>query len=153
MADNGLILRVLTPEGVPADARALGVLGGAIPAVPFLRGGQVTTVGDVLTKAAQTGHSTVGDQDYQCLATDLQVGVKPLTAPRTIWLPDVDTFPFQDLVIADESGACSDVLTITILPGPGTGDVIGTSEGSVILSRPYEGAWFRRGAANLWIRR
>lgn len=77
----------------------------------------------------------------------------PLTAPRTIWLPDVDAFPLgRDLVIADESGACSDVLTITIQPGAGTGDVIGTPEGNAILFTPYQAIRFRRGAANLWIR-
>jgi hypothetical protein len=153
MPDDGLSLRLFNDKGEPAIARILGVLGGALPVTPLLRRGQTTTVGDVLASVPLTGHSLVADADYQCLATDVQVGMKPLTAPRTIWLPDVDTFPFQDLVIADESGACSDASTITILPGSGTDDVIGTSEGTVILSRPFEGAWFRRGAANLWIRR
>jgi hypothetical protein len=74
-----------------------------------------------------------------------------LTAPRVISLPDVDTFPFRDLVIADESGACSDTLTITIQPGAGTGDTIAGAT-SIVLSSPYQGLRFRRGAANLWIR-
>jgi hypothetical protein len=125
---------------------------GGIPAWKTY-GTAPASVGKAVAAAAQRGHTPVSDANYQCLATDVQVGMKPLTAPRTIWLPDVDTFPFQDLVIADESGVCSDTLTITILPGPGTDDVIGTSEGNVILSRAFEGAWFRRGAANLWIRR
>lgn len=62
--------------------------------------------------------------------------MKPLRAPRAICPPNVDTFPFQDLVIADESGTYSDAPTIAIqCASAGTG------------------AWFRRGAANLWIRR
>ncbi|MBA9070705.1 hypothetical protein FHR71_004475 [Methylobacterium sp. RAS18] len=101
------------------------------------------------------GHTLVADADYQCLPSDVQVGVKPLMAPRTISLPDVDTFPLgQDLVIADESGACSDALAITIQPGAGTGDIIGGPEGptTIVLSSPYQAVRFRRGAANLWIR-
>lgn len=152
MPEIGVKLRTLE-GGVPTERDPLAFLGGALPATPLIRRGQATTVGDVLASVPLTGHTLVADADYQCMVTDLQVGIKPLTAPRTIYLPDVDTFPFQDLVIADESGACSDALTLTILPGPGTNDVIGTSEGNVILSRAFEGAWFRRGAANLWIRR
>ena len=149
------VLFKLAIDGVPNDVRPGDPRVGsalAVAPVPDGRGG-VWSVQQALASAAQTGHRTISDMDYQCLATDLQVGMKPLTAPRTIWLPDVDTCPFQDLVIADESGACSEALPITILPGPGTGDAIGTSEGTAILTRPYEGAWFRRGAANLWIRR
>ncbi|GAA0267167.1 hypothetical protein LNAOJCKE_2979 [Methylorubrum aminovorans] len=104
---------------------------------------------------AKGGHTLVEDADYQCLSSDVQVGLKPLTSPRTISLPDVDLFPLgQDLVIADESGACSDVLTITIKPGPSTGDVIGGPEGAatIVLSSPYQAVRFRRGASNLWIR-
>ncbi|WP_183667428.1 hypothetical protein [Methylorubrum rhodesianum] len=75
-----------------------------------------------------------------------------LTAARTVSLPDVDTFPLgQDLVIADESGACSESLTITIIPGSGTGDTI-AGDGSIVLTSPYQAVRFRRGAANLWIR-
>lgn len=98
-------------------------------------------------------HTPVADLDYQCLPTDQQVGMVTLTTPRTVFLPDVDTFPLgTDLVIADESGACSDVLTITIRPGPGTDDVLGVSGGILQLFDAYQSARFRRGAANLWIR-
>ena len=93
--------------------------------------------------------------NYQILATDVQVGVIALTAPRVLSLPDVDSFPLgQDLVIADESGACSETLSITIQPGSGTDDVIGGPDGptTILLSSPYQAVRFRRGAANLWIR-
>lgn len=129
--------------------------GNGLPAYPLRPGIDdvpgLRAVADAAAAAIKTGHTLIADQDYQCLATDVQVGMKPLTAPRTILLPDVDTFPFQDLVIGDESLSCSEALTITILPGPGTDDVIATSEGNVILSRPGEIVWFRRGAANLWM--
>ncbi|MEN3213619.1 hypothetical protein PUR23_26855 [Methylorubrum populi] len=100
-------------------------------------------------------HTPVADADYQGLPTDEQIGLVALTAPRTISLPDVDSFPLgRDIVIADESGACSDTLTITIQPGAGTGDVIGGPDGAtnIVLFTPYQAARFRRGAANLWIR-
>jgi len=99
------------------------------------------------------GHTPVYDRDYTALASDVQIGVRTLTGPRIITLPDVDAFPLgQDLVIFDESGACSDVLTITILPGPGTNDVIGVPDGSIQLFGPYQAVRLRRGASNLWIR-
>ena len=104
---------------------------------------------------AAGGHTAVSDANYQALQSDVQVGMVTLTAPRTVYLPDVDSFPLgQDLVIADESGACSDTLTITIQPGSGTGDIIGGPEGAttIVLFSPYQAVRFRRGAANLWIR-
>lgn len=98
--------------------------------------------------------TAVNDSDYQCFMDDVQVGVAALTALRTIYLPDVDTYPpGQDLVIADESGACSEMLTITNRPGAGTSDIIGSADNSaVILSNPYQVQGFRRGAANVWVR-
>ncbi|MBB5762179.1 hypothetical protein HNR01_001799 [Methylorubrum rhodesianum] len=133
----------------PGDAR----VGSALAAAPVPDGhGGVRTVGAALAAAAQRGHTTVSDADYQCLSTDVQVGMVSLTAARTVSLPDVDTFPLgQDLVIADESGACSESLTITIIPGSGTGDTI-AGDGSIVLTSPYQAVRFRRGAANLWIR-
>lgn len=110
-------------------------------------------IGDALAAAARRGHTSVSDANYQILVTDVQVGVIALTAPRVLSLPDVDSFPLgQDLVIADESGACSDALTITIQPRAGTGDVLGVSGGILQLFDAYQSARFRRGAANLWIR-
>ncbi|CAO4183360.1 hypothetical protein [Methylorubrum aminovorans] len=117
-------------------------------------------VGDALAEKASLGHQAVADANYQCLTTDVQVGLTALTASRTVSLPDVDSFPFgQDLVIADESGACSDTVLIKIRPGVGTGDTIGGADtdpalgvGVVALSSPYQAVRLRRGAANLWIR-
>lgn len=127
---------------------------GGIPAWKTL-GTAPASVGKAVAAAVQRGHTPVNDANYQCLVSDVQVGMVALTAPRTILLPDVDAFPLgQDLVIADESGACSEATTITIQPGPGTGDIIGGPEGAttIVLSSPYQAVRFRRGAANLWIR-
>ncbi|MBB2961783.1 hypothetical protein [Methylobacterium sp. R2-1] len=58
------------------------------------------------------------DANYQCSQSDAQVGMVTLTAPRVISQPDVDSFLLgQDPVIADESGTCSETLTITIRSG------------------------------------
>lgn len=150
MPEQGLKARVLV-GGVPTETGLTGLLGGVLPTVPVVIGGRATTVGPALASALQGAHTPVSDADYQCLPSDLQVGIVALTAPRTISLPDVDSFPFRDLVIADESGQCSETLTITIQPGAGTGDTIAGAS-SLVLSSPYQGLRFRRGAANLWIR-
>ena len=98
--------------------------------------------------------TAVDDGHYQCLPDDVQVGMIALTAPRVIYLPDIDAYPpGQDLVIADESGFCSETLTITIQPSPNFGDIIGGADNStVVLSNPYQVQGFRRGAANVWVR-
>ena len=72
--------------------------------------------------------------------------------PRYKGTEHVDTFPLgTNLVFADESGACSDTLTITIWPGAGTSDVLGVSGGILQLFGAYHSARVRRGAANLRI--
>ncbi|MDV2988137.1 UNVERIFIED_CONTAM: hypothetical protein Q9R58_27940 [Methylobacteriaceae bacterium AG10] len=136
-------------------------LNGALVAAPPMNArwrqsvATVVTDGNVIVllgEAVIAGYAPIDDADYQCLATDTQVGFRTLTASRVVSLPDVDTFPLgQDLVIADESGACSDTITITVQPGAGTGDTIAGAS-SIILSSPYQALRFRRGTANLWIR-
>lgn len=124
---------------------------------PFAVGTYVTPAANALALGAKAnlGHTSVFDQDYAGSPSDVQVGFRTLTAPRIYSLPDVDAYPLgQDHVVADESGACSDALTITVRPGPSTGDIIGSPEGAatIALSSPYQAVRFRRGAANLWIR-
>lgn len=149
----------LTPAGIPLIAGSIKrglnytvVWTDAIDAVPAgwrLKGAAAVLNGNDFQAL---GHTSVYDRDYTALTSDVQVGFRTLTGPRIVTLPDVDAFPLgQDLVIADESGACSETLTITILPGSGTGDTIG-SDGSIVLASPYQAVRFRRGAANLWIR-
>ena len=104
-------------------------------------------------RVPRLSHRIVEDTDYQCLPTDRQVGMKPLTASRTIWLPDVDMFPLGEvLFIADYSNAAAFDLPISIQPGPGTNDVLGVEGGVLQIISPLSGFGFRRGDANLWIR-
>ncbi|MFJ7440044.1 hypothetical protein ACIQW5_20525 [Methylorubrum thiocyanatum] len=62
--------------------------------------------------------------------------MKPLTAPRAVYLQDGDAFAVQDLVFADESWTDFVVLRITILPGSEMSNVIGASDGTIVLSAP-----------------
>lgn len=154
---SGFIFHGINGSGEPAEVAAEKALAAAVPFVAFAQtgGSNEKALPDHLASKASIGHTPVNDADYQCLAEDVQVGVMTLTLPRVVSLPDVDTYPpGQDLVIADESGACSEVLTITIQPGTGTGDIIGGPAGptTIILTSSYQAARFRRGAANLWIR-
>lgn len=157
----------MSPSGLPLIGGSIkrGLLYSvvwtdAIDAVPAgwrLRGAAAVLNGNDFQAL---GHTSVFDRDYAALTSDVQVGFRTLTGPRLVTLPDVDAFPLgQDLVIADESGNCSDTVTIKIQPGAGTGDLIGgavpdagTSIPTILLSYPYQAVRFRRGAANLWIR-
>lgn len=113
--------------------------------------GQARSLSDALSNAAALGHTAVADTDYQGLATDVQIGFTSLTAARTVYLPDVDTYPLgQVLFVADESGNCSETIKITIAVSAGSGDTI-AGQASQTLTSPYQGQGFRRGAANLWI--
>ena len=98
--------------------------------------------------------TAVNDLNYSCKVTDVQVGMTRLTQARTVYLPDVDNYPVgQTIVIADESGACSGALTISIQPHPTSGDMIGGADNNtIVLFQPYQAQSFRRGAANLWVR-
>lgn len=156
-----------TPSGQPLIAGSLKrglhytvIWTDAIDAVPAgwrLKGAAAVLNGNDF---AALGHTSVFDRDYTATASDVQVGFRTLTGPRIVTLPDVDAFPLsQDLVIADETGACSETVTIKIQPGAGTSDVIGgaepdqgTSIPTIILFSPYQAVRLRRGAANLWIR-
>lgn len=149
----------MTPSGSPLIAGSLkrGLLytvtwTDAIDALPAgwrLKGAAAVLNGNDFQAL---GHTSVYDRDYTALTSDVQVGFRTLTGPRIVTLPDVDAFPLgQDLVIADESGTCSETLTITILPGSGTGDTI-AGDGSIVLTSAFQAVRFRRGAANLWIR-
>jgi hypothetical protein len=102
--------------------------------------------------AAATGHTPVSDANYQVLASDVDVAYTALTAPRTVKLCDVDTYPLgQDLVIGDESGSCSSNLPITILVGDGTSDTIPQqSDNTIVLAYAYASVRLRRGAADIW---
>ena len=127
-------------------------LSSMIDRTPVVVGVSQKTVPEHLAAKASIGQTTVANVAYQVLATDVDVAYTSLTASRIVKLCDVDVYPKgQDLVISDETGACSETVTITIVPGDGTGDTIPqTSNNTIVLNAPYASVRLRRGAANIW---
>ncbi|SFG64767.1 hypothetical protein [Methylobacterium gossipiicola] len=159
----------LNGDGVPLPAGSIrkgvlytvawsSALVGSAPAWRLVSGGkQIAAVSDVpglptaLSGKASLGHTAAPDADYQALVTDVQIGFPVLTAARTVYFPDVDTYPLgQDFVVADESMQCSPDRPIIMAPGPGTNDQIGDGT-PIAITAPNQGLRFRRGRANLWI--
>jgi hypothetical protein len=68
------------------------------------------------------GRTTVANVAYTVLATDAKVCYTSLSAARVVTLPAASTLPGQNLVVKDESGACSGTNTITVTPASGTID-------------------------------
>lgn len=136
----------VTGEDVVEPASSL------IKRAPILAAGVTKTLGEHLESRAAIGQTTVSNAAYQVLATDVDIVYTSLTASRIVKLCDVDVYPKgQDLVISDETGACSETITITILPGDSTGDTIPqTSNNTIVLNGPYASVRLRRGAANIW---
>jgi hypothetical protein len=118
--------------------------------MPFLRQ-LMAGVAGLKAGTAAIGHKAAPDADYQALVTDTQIGFAVLSAPRTVFLPDVDAYPLgQVLFIADESGQCSVDRPITISVTAGTGDTIAGQQ-AIQITDAYQGIGLRRGAANVWI--
>lgn len=129
------------PEGPPGPPGEVDSIED-IPGLP-----------DVLDEKVSRGVTPVFNSNYNCLSTDVQVVMRTLEVTRSIYLPDVDSYPFgQDLVIFDESGNCSPNVPILIYPGIGTNDTIAGVESFIILEQPYFPLRFRRGTVNLWVR-
>jgi hypothetical protein len=71
-----------------------------------------------------------------------------LTANRTLTLPSASSYPpAQTLYVADESGACSSALTIT-MAAAGSDTIAGQS--SVAMGSPYQKLAFHSNGSNLW---
>lgn len=139
-------LPVSTAQSAAITSATTALVGGAPASANTLK-----KLSDLVGQRAAIGHTAVPDANYTALATDVHVGFAVLSAPRTVTLPDVESFPFgQTLFIADESGSCSDTRRITITVGTGTGDKIGNQD-SIDIGDPYRGVTLRRGAANVWI--
>ena len=138
------------PNGIDLGGSRIQSAGRAKGATELVTLGQVTEIvaGAV---GGGLGHTAVADTNYQAVSTDTQIGMTALTAPRTVFLPDVDAYPQgQTLFVADESGNCSETLPITVAIMPSSGDTI-AGQSSHTLTSAYQGRGFRRGAANLWI--
>ena len=139
-----------------------GLVDPNIPAVdsaparkymPFIRQimAGVAAIAQKQATAPFIGHTAAPDADYYVSLSDTQVGFANLSAPRTVYLPDVDAYQLgQVLFIADESGQCSVSKIITIVPTPGSGDSI-AGQPAIQITDAYQGISLRRGAANVWI--
>jgi hypothetical protein len=132
----------INPAGPPGRSGQDGAPGPQGPA---------GAIQDISGKA-NLGHTSVNNTNYQVLVSDVDVAFVALTAPRTVKLCDVDSYPLgQDLVIGDESGSCSAMNTITILVGDGSSDTIPQqSDGTIVLAYAFASVRLRRGAANIW---
>jgi len=140
------VLRVGGLAGLHTDFLILPDLGTAATKDVDVAGGVAS-----FDATQRAGHTAAPDANYSALITDTQIGFANLTAPRTVTLPDVDAYPFgQVLFIADESGQCSVDRPITITIGAGTNDTI-AGELTQPLTNAYQGLGLRRGAANVWI--
>ncbi|MGA4550562.1 hypothetical protein [Methylorubrum aminovorans] len=147
----------LTPSGLPLAPSAIKrglnytvVWTDAIDALPAgwrLKGAAAVLNGNDFSAL---GDTAVYDRDHVALASEVQIGFRALTAPRLVTLPDVDAFPLgQDLVVADQSGACSEARTITIRAGFATGDTI-SGASQVVLNSPYQTIRLRRASTGVW---
>jgi len=139
-----MVLPVVGPPGPAIEGPP-----GPVSTVPGPRG-ETGKQGPAGSPTTQT-YQAVFDQDYTAGSTVGQVGYRTLTAQRTMFFPDVDTYPFnKDFVLADASGQCSPDRPILMAPGVNTGDQIGNGS-QIALSSPNQGFRFRRGGVNLWI--
>lgn len=90
----------------------------------------------------------VADAAYAALVTDRLVALTALTAARVVSLPAASAYPAgQALTIADESGACSAVKTITVARA-GSDTINGAA--SFALAGAYNYVAVESNGANAW---
>ncbi len=93
--------------------------------------------------------SPAADAAYAIKATDTYVGVSALTAARTLTLPAASAYPAGHiLTVADEKGACSASLTVTLSPA-GSDTVNGAA--SLVLSVPNFNVRLSSDGAAKWV--
>lgn len=81
------------------------------------------------------GRTPVADASYQALASDRTIAFTSLTAARTVTLSAAASFPAgTQLLVVDESGACSFTVTITIAR-TGSDTIDGGT--SAVVSAPF----------------
>ena len=93
--------------------------------------------------------SPAADAAYAIKATDTYIGVSALTAARTLTLPAASAYPAGHiLTVADEKGACSASLTVTLSPA-GSDTVNGAA--SLVLSVPNFNVRLSSDGAAKWV--
>lgn len=90
-----------------------------------------------LSEVITATRTVVADMSYTALTTDRNVAVTSLTAARTITLPAASAYPTgTQLLVFDESGACSASNTITVTRA-GTDTINGVSSASIATAYGY----------------
>lgn len=157
---DGIASEVISVAGrTGAVTLAVADVSGAAPlASPALTGtptAPTAAAGTSTTQLATTAfvstnftRTAVADAAYTVLATDRTVAITTLTAARVLTLPASSAFPAgSQLVIIDESGACSATNTITVnragtdtINGASSA-VIATGYGYIALESNHAGKW------------
>lgn len=133
----------------PADQRkAMGAASAADLAA--LAQATVNAIIEALNPDTPTAswYTAVSDADFPVQTANVYVAMRTLTAPRTFTLPSAAAYPAgQALYLADESGACSPTLLITVAAA-GSNTIAG--QASVTMGSPYQKLTFHSNGANLW---
>lgn len=109
---------------------------------------RITGVATDVSGKAGRGRRAVAGTTITLIASDTYVGISNLTVPCTVTLPAAAGFPAgQPLYVADETGACSPTLLITIA-GAGADTIAG--QPSVSMGSPYQKLAFHSNGLNLW---
>lgn len=102
-----------------------------------------------IISAGAIGRTPVNDVDYAASASDVYVGYIAITTARTVTLPAANTFPVgQPLVIADESGDCSETAPINIAAA---GDDKIAAQDSLTMASLYQKIVLYSNGSDLWI--
>jgi hypothetical protein len=92
--------------------------------------------------------TAVSDASYTALVTDRLIAYTALTAARTVTLPAAASYPpGQQLVVADEAGACSATNTITLLRA-GSDTINGAT--SAVITAAYGYLALESNGSNAW---
>lgn len=101
-------------------------------------------IGDVIS---------LDDNNYQAAPSDRQVNILSLTAPRTVYLPDVTKFSEAfEFVVADVNGVAADNKTVTVRPFQNsTQRVVNADQNIIELYEPYMKIRVRKVANDAWM--
>ena len=94
------------------------------------------------------GRTPVADASYAALATDRTIAFTALTAARTVTLPAASAYPTgTQLVVVDETGACTFTTTITLVRS-GSDTINGAA--SAVIATPYGFVALTSNGAGKW---
>jgi hypothetical protein len=93
------------------------------------------------------------DRDYQALPKDRQVNILTMTAPRTIFLPDVTTYNDSfEFVVADVNGVVADNRVMRVRPlANSTQRIVNADQSIIELYEPYQKIKVRKVANDAWM--